>query len=165
MANEHAILCGGVPEHDLPADQILRLRMWGEHRNVRFLYEDVRGAMWGDVPPAFRDLIDIAVYVYVADQAVARRSPTDRNFGGGWRSRRFFRPPVRTPALGTRGPTPHLLASRLSFPSGDEYHFGFEPLAREEPIQSYFKFIDGDWQGRAEEVVLYSGGLDSTGGV
>jgi 7-cyano-7-deazaguanine synthase in queuosine biosynthesis len=164
MANEHAVCCGGAPERDLPCGDVLRLRMWGQHRNVRFVYEDVLRGMWGEVPAPLRDLIDVAVYVYAADRAIARCDYDDPEFGAGWRRRLFFRVPVRHPDLWNDPETSRLLAAVLSFLSEDEYHFRFEPLEHEEPFQHYARVIDGDSPGEPGEVVLFSGGLDSTAG-
>jgi hypothetical protein len=166
MATERVILCGGAPEGALPVPDPhpLRLRMWGPHRNVHFAFEDMRKGLWGDVPSPFLDLIDVAVYVYCADQAVRRGADTDRNFGEDWRRRLFFRIPVRDPALWNHAETKQALVAALSFLTEDVYDFRFNPLRQAEPIQSYFRFTDEGWRGPAEEVVLYSGGLDSLGG-
>jgi 7-cyano-7-deazaguanine synthase in queuosine biosynthesis len=138
--------------------------MWGPQANVNFAFEDVRRAMFGDVPAAFLDLIDIAVYAYCADQAVPRGELTDRNFGEDWRRRLFFRIPVRHPELWNDPETTRLLVFVLSFLSEDQYDFQFEPLAEPPPSQNYFAFTEDYRGGRAEEMVLFSGGLDSLGG-
>jgi len=69
MATERTILCGPVPGGRLPfeGDQILCLHLWGPHQNVRLTINDVREAMWQEIPPAFLDLIEVATYVYCAD--------------------------------------------------------------------------------------------------
>jgi hypothetical protein len=136
------ILCGCVSENNLPVRDArpLRLRMWGKRPNVHFTFEDMLRGMFGRVPDPFVDLIDIAVYVYCADQAVPRGEPTDRNFGEDWRRRLFFRLPVREPARWNDSETQRLLVAALSFLTEDEYDFRFEPLREEEPTQNYFRF-------------------------
>jgi 7-cyano-7-deazaguanine synthase in queuosine biosynthesis len=138
--------------------------MAGPGQNVRLCFEDVNRALCGNVPSPFRDLLDIAVYVYVADQAFRRGSLTDRHFGADWRRRLCFHIPVRDPDLWKETEVMQLLVSALSFLTEDEYGFQFERLVSGVPIQNYFRFIDGDGARRVEEVVLYSGGLDSTAG-
>src|SRR5262245_50195003 len=130
MGNERVILCGPVPQGNLPArdSDPLRLRLWEPGRNVHLAVEDVRRAMFGDVPAPFLDLIDLAAFVYAADQAVPRGSPEDWGFGAGWRRRLFFRVAVRDPALWNSPRVAGRLVSALSFLSEDEYHFQFEPL-------------------------------------
>jgi hypothetical protein len=120
--------------------------------------------MWGDVPPALRDLIDIAAYVYAADSAITRGSGTDQDLGTAWRRCLFFRIPVRRPDLWRDSGVLGQLARTLSFLAEDEYHFQFEPLRDEPPFQGYFEFRDDDEGGEVQEVVLFSGGLDSLAG-
>ena len=101
MAVERAILCGGVNGGRLPFDDgdPLCLRMWRPRRNVNLVIEDVRRRMYHDVPPQFLDLIDIATFVYCADQAIPRGSTSEVAFGENWRRKLFFRIPVRSPDL------------------------------------------------------------------
>jgi hypothetical protein len=101
MANERAILCGSVSDASLPVGdpRPLHLRMWGSHRNVHLTIEDVRREMVREVPPEFLDLLDIATYVYCADQAVTRGGSGVEDVGESWRRRPFFRIPVRKPDL------------------------------------------------------------------
>src|SRR5262245_53352928 len=114
--------------------------MWGPGANVHLAIEHVSRAMLGRVPDPFLDLIDLAVYVYCAAQAVSRGPPTDRDFGAAWRRRLSFCIPMRTPALWRDPETTCLLVEALSFLSEDEYRFRFEP-SREPPLaQSYFPY-------------------------
>lgn len=166
MANERAILCGSVTDGSLPIEDSrpLRLRMWGPHRNVRLTILDVRKAMMKAIPPAFLDLIDIATYVYCADQAVKRGGDGFLAFGENWRRKLFFRIPVRNPALWkTASVLDHLVAT-LSFLSEDEYQFEFERLTKEHPFDGYLEFDGTPFDGVVEEVVMFSGGIDSLGG-
>lgn len=108
MAKERSILCGSIYDGSLPVGvkDPLRLRMWGEHRNVHLKIEDMRRAMYKDVPTAFLDLIDIAAYVYCADQAITRGggglvdgTKDSPEIGQNWRRTLRFRIPVRNPDL------------------------------------------------------------------
>jgi 7-cyano-7-deazaguanine synthase in queuosine biosynthesis len=120
--------------------------------------------MWQDIPEALLDLLDVAAYVYCADQAIPRGGETDRNFGEDWRRKLSFVIPVRQFELWNRSDVQAQVVSTLSFLSEDEYSFRFEPLSKGEPSQSYFRFTGDRFGGRVEEVVLFSGGLDSLGG-
>jgi 7-cyano-7-deazaguanine synthase in queuosine biosynthesis len=166
MPNERLILCGSVKEDELPFEEAypLRLRMWGPHRNVHLKIQDVREAMWRDVPTSLLDLIDIAVYVYCADQAITRGGDGVQDFGQNWRRRLFFRIPVRNVDLWNSKRTQAELVSTLSFLSEDEFHFQFEQLRKEEPFQHYLDFNTTPFEGTVEEVVMFSGGIDSLGG-
>jgi hypothetical protein len=123
--------------------------------------------MYTDVPPAFLDLIDIATYVYVADQALTRggdglNHPTD--IGHGWRRRLHFRIPVREPDLWNSQPVHDHLVSTLSFLTEDEYYFQFEHLKKDTSLRGYLDFGGTPYDGIVDDVVLFSGGLDSLAG-
>src|SRR5438067_90058 len=99
MAPERAILCGPVGDGPLPFEDPhpLRLRLGGPQRNVHLTIRDVRRAMVKPVPAVFLDLIEIAAYVYCADQAIPRGGAGVQDLGENWRRRLFFRIPVRAP--------------------------------------------------------------------
>lgn len=167
MSNERAILCGDAPSGNLPfgGDDPLRLRMWGPQSNVQLRVDDIRNHMMRDVPAAFLDLIEIATYVYCADQATTRGGSGVEEFGENWRRRLLLRIPVRNPDLWRESKLLEPLRSTLSFLSEDEYHFEFTDLRNPPTYQQYlFCADDGGPDERPEEVVLFSGGLDSLGG-
>jgi hypothetical protein len=166
MANERAILCGSVSDGSLPFKdpRPLRLRMWPPHRNVHLTIQDVRQAMMKPLPPAFVDLIDIATYVYCADQAITRGGDGVMDLGENWRRNLFFRVPVRNPTLWKDASVLNVLVSTLSFLSEDEYHFDFVPLTKDHPFEGYFEFDNTPFDDIVEEVVMFSGGIDSLGG-
>lgn len=166
MANERAILCGSAPGGELPFDDRdpIRLRLWGPHRNVHLTIEDVRKSMWKDLPATFHDLLDIASYVYTADQAVTRGGTGVDDMGASWRRTLFFRVPVRNHDFWSQPTVQRELVSALSFLSEDEFEFDFVALADGPPLQRKLEFVDDPLTGTIEEVVLFSGGLDSLGG-
>lgn len=173
MANERSILCGSVSDGSLPAgaNDALRLRMWGPHRNIRLKIEDVRRPMYKDVPSVFLDLIDIAAYVYCADQAITRGggglvdgTKDSPEIGQNWRRTLHFRIPVRNPDFWKSPCVCDELVSTLSFLSEDEYHFEFEHLKKDTTLKGYIDFGATPYDGVIEEVMLFSGGLDSVAG-
>lgn len=166
MAHERTILCGSVGDGSLPFREArpLRLRMRGPHRNVHVEIQDVRLAMVKPVPALFLDLIDIAVYVYCADQAIGRGGDGVGGFGDTWRRNLFFRIPVRSPKFWKDARIRDSLVAMLSFLSEDEYHFEFEPLQKAATFEDYLKFNRTPYDGMVEEVVMFSGGIDSLGG-
>ena len=162
MANERAILCGNVPVGSLPfgGDAPLQLSLWGPAENVRLQINDIRSHLLQDIPSQFHDLLEIATYVYVADQAITRGGDGVDVFGADWRRRLFFRIPVRNPDLWNSRDLREQLVETLSFLSEDEYHFEFMKLTGQPATQRHLEF-GGE---SPEEVVLFSGGLDSLGG-
>ena len=162
MANERSILCGDVTRDALPFDEKkpLSLRLWGTGENVSLRIRDIRSQLFKDIPSPFHDLVEIATYIYCADQAITRGGDGVDNFGENWRRRLFFRIAVRNPDLWNSSPLKDQLIETLSFLSEDEYYFDFVKLRRPPPTQTHLEFdVDSP-----EEVVLFSGGLDSLGG-
>ena len=162
MANERSILCGDVSYGDLPfgGDKPLCLHLWGPSANISLRISDIPEHLLQDIPPHFRDLIEIATFVYCADQAVVRGGDGTQNFGANWRRKLFFRIPVRNPDLWNSPALKERLIETLSFLSEDEYYFDFVMLEAQPSTQTQFDFETTP----AEEVVLFSGGLDSLGG-
>ncbi|MBX9625635.1 MAG: 7-cyano-7-deazaguanine synthase [Gemmataceae bacterium] len=164
MAPERLILCGPLADAERPGDPgPVRLRMWGPEAEVHLRAEDVREALYTDVPPALLDLIDVAAYVYAADQAVVRNADGGE-YGPGWRRNLAFRVPVREPDRWRSEPVRSRLVAALSFLSDDEYRFEFEPLAGGPPLHGYLDFGGTPFDGIVEDVVMFSGGLDSLAG-
>jgi hypothetical protein len=166
MAIERVILCGRVSEGNYPLqdERPLRLRLRGPARNVHLILDDLSRDLWQTVPPALLDLIEIATYVYVADQAILRGSANGADLGENWRRCLFFRFPVRRPELWASQPVCRQLTATLSFLSEDRYFFAFEPSGAEQHLQAELNFANHRLRGVVREVVMFSGGLDSTGG-
>jgi hypothetical protein len=166
MAINRVILCGRASEGNYPLEDAhpLRLRLRGPGRNVRLILDDLSKDLWQTVPPALLDLIEIATYVYVADQAIRRGSADGADLGENWRRSLFFRFPVRLPELWASDPVCRQLTATLSFLSEDRYFFEFEPSSTEQQLQAELNFTNHRLRGVVREVVMFSGGLDSTGG-
>jgi len=167
MPNERAILGRGVPDGKLPVGggNSLRLLLWGAGKNCHLHVDDIQRPLFQNTPPQFLDLLDIATYVYVADQATPRGGSGVENAGEDWRRTFFFRIPVRMPDFWNSSEVSRALRDTLSFLSEDGYSFEFHPMKDAPPLQHYFPFGgDGDPVGTREEVILFSGGLDSLGG-
>lgn len=69
--------------------------------NVRLGIEAVRRGLLTECPPEMLDLLEVATYVYAADQAASRGRPED--LGVNWRREMRFRIPVRDPPGGPTG--------------------------------------------------------------
>jgi len=162
VANERAVLCGEVSYGNLPfgGDNPLCLHLWGSRENVKLHISDIREHLLRDIPSPFHDLVEVATYVYCADQAITRGGSGVDNLGEGWRRRLFFRIPVRNPDLWNSSPLKDDLIETLSFLSEDEYHFEFTKLTDEPSTQ---RCLNLDMTP-VDEVVLFSGGLDSLAG-
>src|SRR5262245_21304093 len=119
------VLCGDVAHARLPISDpgLLCLHTSGPNPNVWLRLTDLARPMWRNIPPRMLDLIDIATYVYAADQAVSRGEDGDADFGDKWRRRLFFRIAVRQPDFWNSTAVSRTLVDVLSFLSDDMYQF------------------------------------------
>lgn len=166
MSNERVILCGGLTTPGGPSKKAaVPLSLWGRHSNVTLKVSDISRKMVANISPVLIDLLEIATYVYCADQATTRGGGTGRDYGAKWRRQFRFHIPVRRPDLWSSSPVRTALCDTLAFLSDDEYEFTFKKLANPPPVDQYLDFGPGGATGFvAEEVLLFSGGLDSLGG-
>jgi len=165
---ERVILCGGASGSRSPRGPApVELEAHGRGRNVHLHLEEVRRTLWADLPPVLSDVLDLAVYVYSADQAV-RRAGGGRvdgdEIGAGWRRRFRFRVPVRVPDLWNSAEVRAALVSVLGFMSEDEYTFEFVNLKKDPGLSPRIDFNTRPFHGVVGEVVMFSGGLDSLAG-
>ena len=169
MSNDHFILCGGLIPTGLPDNcNILRLNLWdgGDDENVQLKIEDLHETLYRNIPEQFFDLVEIAAYVYCADQAIKRTGQDTDTFGDSWRRSLKFHIPVRCIDLWNRADIKQELVQLLNFLSDDDFSFHFSQAERAPQFQQYLEFSTETHSGRDfERVVMFSGGLDSLAGV
>ena len=129
---ERLILCGEARRTS--GDPILRLALSGHSQNITLRLEDISRKLVRSVPSLLIDLIEIASYVYCADQAISRGGSRQRAMGADWRREFRFIVPVRNPDHWSDPAVSDALCATLSFLSDDDYAFEFEkatnPAAR-----------------------------------
>lgn len=161
MSDLRLVLCGGATPGATPSDaDRLVLDMQGANPNVFLQISDLSEVMARNVPDVLTDLLDVAVYVFAADQGTRRGGLRDT--GEKWRRRFWFHIPVRLPEVWSREDVSNALVDVLSFISEDSYEFVFSKLEQPPPVQLYFDHLVPDFQ--VDEVMLFSGGLDSLAG-
>lgn len=162
---EHWFLCGGATHADAPADA-MRLAA-GEGQNLTVDVAGITSNLTGRLPPELRDLILIAAYVLAADQAVPRGTAEDTDMGERWRRDFRFVFGVDRPALWSRPDITSCLRDTLSFLSEDYYTLEFQQGSIRPNEQLSLSNPKGDpmisWD-HIDDVLLFSGGLDSLGG-
>jgi hypothetical protein len=92
---ERLVLCGGAKRAG--TESILRLALDGRSQNVMLKLEDISKRLVQNVPDRLIDLIEIASYVYCADQATSRGGDAQVGMGSGWRLARLGERLCRTP--------------------------------------------------------------------
>jgi 7-cyano-7-deazaguanine synthase in queuosine biosynthesis len=168
MANLRVILCGGA---DLPEEWASldcrknHLAISGRERNIDLKITDINKKLWMDIPDYLVDLLEIATYVYCADQAISRGGSGVSKAGEDWKRHFKLVIPVRDQERWTDPRIGESLERMLGFLSGDIFEFQFAGIKDPPGIQTYLDIQEGPAGGfPAEEVNLFSGGLDSLSG-
>jgi 7-cyano-7-deazaguanine synthase in queuosine biosynthesis len=160
---ERLVLCGGAKRSG--RESTLRLALDGRLQNISLKLEDISKRLVKNVPDLLIDLVEIATYVYCADQASSRGGEVQVGMGAGWRRNFCFVIPVRNPDHWNNTEVLGPLCDTLSFLSDDQYAFEFERATSPTPLDKYLEFgEDHEAAFKADEVVLFSGGLDSLSG-
>lgn len=162
---ERLVLCGQAEARCAQNEETLRLSLDGPRPNIALRIEDVSRRMVANVPNLLTDLIEIATYVFCADQAVSRGGDVMKAMGTAWRRQFRLVVPVREPERWSSPEVSGSLTHALTFLSDDEFRFEFTKLSRPRAFQSYLDLeCDASAAFRPDEVLLFSGGLDSLGG-
>ena len=130
----------------------------GEGKNVNLRIDYITRTMLGNVPDLLIDLLEVAAYIYCADQRLGRGSDKLTNFGENWRRSLHFSIPVRHPEVWQQDDVQKLLVETLGFLSDDSYSFDFHRANA--PAQSkelYFSdLIDASMEH--DEVAMFPAG-------
>jgi hypothetical protein len=165
--SEYLVLCGKLSAHATPAKDVIALDVDAPQHapnRVNLKIRDISTRMAQDVPPILADLLELAVYVYCADQFTSRGGDTMQELGRKWRRALRFQIPVRCPEVWTRSDVQDLLVETLGFLSDDDYLFEFarHPDPGPPGLQHHLDFAASADQGFVpDDIILFSGGLDS----
>ena len=168
MRTERIFWCGGAkPENGAGGGHALKLDLWerGLGKTVTLKIADMNRRMGRTIAPVFHDLLEVAAYVWTADQMVSRGAKDVDTFGEKWRRTFEFHIPVRVPEAWNSAEVKTVLEQTLGFLSDDVYDFTFYPAKNAPAFQMYLDLgHDGAARGEVEQVMLFSGGLDSLSG-
>ncbi len=162
---ERLVLCGEALRGQPSYQDELRLNLSGAQPNITLRLEDISRRMVADVPDLLTDLIEVATYVFCADQSVSRGGDMMRGMGSDWRRKFHIVIPVREPDHWSSPAVLETLTDFLAFLCEDEFRFEFTELSDAPPFQSYLDLgREGPSAFQADEIILFSGGMDSLGG-
>src|SRR3990167_4309503 len=158
----HTFLYNGAKPSNGTIDGTILDYRPGPIRNVIFKIPKLVEAV-GHIPDRYLDLLELASYVFCADRYVNRGS-LDSPYFSGWHRRFKHIIAVRDYNFWSDSNVHSLLESLLSFMSGDEHSFEFYP-GHSTPKVDMFDGPDFYPPTTKEiQVVMFSGGLDSTSG-
>lgn len=136
----------------------------GSAKNVNLRIDYISRTMLGNVPDLLIDLLELATYIYCADQRLGRGSEKLTNFGEAWRRSLRFSVPVRRIEIWQNPELHEILSDTLGFLSDDSYAFDFrEAESPAQPKELYFPDLI-DASAEHDDVALFSGGIDSFAG-
>lgn len=163
------IVCGDAPVGKRRPARLLELDISSaadRKKQIRFDPGSVSAPLLDDLPDPLADALEIAAYVFSADRLIRRVKDDSRHIGAEWQRRLRFRIPVRNAGQWDRKEVKDALSEALQFLSGDEFAFEFTSAANPSGAQRYLGFNDAVAQTiRPDQVILFSGGLDSLAGV
>lgn len=164
MMKKFDILCGGIGAPRGDADKTIQMDVQGKAHNVNLKIEDISRAVMGNVPDILLDLLEVAAYVYCADQRLTRGQPTLSGWGKTWRRELRFTIPVRHPDIWERPEVKGPLTRTLGFLSDDIYDFSFAPATHPFAEKALYFSSLTDAIFAPDEIALFSGGVDSCAG-
>lgn len=132
--------------------------------NVNLIVGNISRRLAQNIPDIALDLLEVGSYVYCADQTVRRGGRTWPKDGQAWHRDFVFDIPVRRLDIWNKPEVTDCLEETLGFLSDDHYQFRFRPLTRKLPREPYFEFGEDQPWFKADQVLLFSGGLDSLAG-
>ena len=167
--SDNHIFCGGLSApKKLPKGDVLHLNLHGrqgDDDHVTLRIENFHVPFGRTIAPRFIDLVEIAAYVYAADQATIRQYQDTDRFGIDWRQRLHFRVPVRDFAFWKSNDVQRALVEVLDFLGDHFFSFEFSKATRPVAFQDY---LTGDATAGDtsdfDEIAMFSGGLDSLAG-
>lgn len=167
--DEVRVFCGDVDRPTLIDESTILLDVAAAKNDparVRLKAAEITRKMLGKIPDRLADLLDIACYVYCADQLTRRDTKLMARLGGDWQRDFRFTIAVRDLAFWSNPEVLSQIESTLTFLSDDRFAFAFKATRRVSPPQEY---LDLSGAGPPpsfvpDRVVLFSGGLDSFAG-
>jgi 7-cyano-7-deazaguanine synthase in queuosine biosynthesis len=163
MQREHCIRCRLSREDKRSGEDWLGFEIDGKHHEIKLKIAELTEKLVHNPPAVISDLVEIAACVYGADSAISRGGPVDQGMGKLWRRQLHFEIPVREPDLWNSEPVTAALTETLGFLSDDSYGFTFIHNQAPRQFEGYLEF-GSDETFAADEVMLFSGGLDSLAG-
>lgn len=158
---QHIIECGV----DAPSSEgAIAMNVHGPSKNVNLRIDYISRTMLANLPDLLIDLLEIAAYVYCADQRLDRGTDKLSNFGENWRRSLTFSIPVRQLQVWQDSEVRDALIETLGFLSDDTYSFNFwQATAPVQAKELYFHDLI-DPEDEHDGVALFSGGVDSFAG-
>lgn len=148
-----------VREQDLP------VRLGGPEQNFTLRIDRIERRLSQELDDHALDFLEIAAAVFAADSLVSRGGRVRQHFGERWRRSFHFVCPVRRLDLWSQPRVREALEEAVSFMTDDRAVFEFVESNSPPRPEAYLPFHDAEnAEPLVDEVVMFSGGLDSLAG-
>src|SRR5215470_1034652 len=114
--------------------------------------------------PLLADLMDVALFVYLADRLSPRRRRASPHYALQWGRKLHLKVPVRRPEAWSRSEIYESLRRLLYFFTEDDWQIEFVQDHKAQRLSESQYSLLPVWQPAPVRVTLYSGGLDSFAG-
>lgn len=146
-------------------EQTLVVRVNGKNPNYLLNFDSIAHATLREIDILLLDLLEIAATIACADGTVTRGGITRSNFGEKWHREFEYKIVVRKPEFWSRPDVTMALEDCVSFMSDEVIGFTFVQGRHMATTQDYMDIDPDGVAGMAvDDVVLFSGGLDSFAG-
>lgn len=145
-------------------NKVMNLIFGGSSQTFSLAAGDVFARNLMPLPEICNDLMRIACAVFHADCSVSRGGDTRSDMGAAWRRSFSARVSVSDPQLWARQDVRDALVAAAEFLTEDHFQFEFDQIPPGKPAQQYFNFSSHEDDRTFDEVILFSGGLDSFAG-
>ncbi|MBJ6370778.1 hypothetical protein [Sedimentitalea arenosa] len=142
----------------------LQVRVNGDDPNFTLRSDAIEHAVMRATDPLLLDLLEIAAAVFAADGSVRRGGETRQDMGDKWRRRFRLEIPVRVPAFWSQREVALALRNLVEFLTEDSFRFEFRQSGEPKALEEYLALYADKPPFDAQEVILFSGGLDSFAG-
>ncbi|MBN1125975.1 MAG: hypothetical protein JXA82_13285 [Sedimentisphaerales bacterium] len=162
---KYLFLCNDAVKKQRPEQKVIHIKTSNkrEHDKIHLEIAALEEQLKDNLPDVMTDLLEIATLVYVAGQLTSRGGSKEIEYGYKWFRDFEMAIPVREYELWSDFQIKELLEEILKFVSGEKYEFHFTRKSKTSPELLGFKPSPiGDKD--IEEVLLFSGGLDSFSG-
>lgn len=163
--NVTRIWCGpDDPPQGQKSRYVQRLNSLPPQENVYLKVSNISERLAQNLSALSLDLLEIAAYVYSADQSKTRGGSTFPSDGQNWYRQFELSIPVRHEEIWSDERVTAKLTELLRFMANDDYQFVFRQLEGDYPRDTYIEFDEGKPWFEPDSILLFSGGLDSLTG-
>ncbi|WBL32175.1 7-cyano-7-deazaguanine synthase [Sinirhodobacter sp. HNIBRBA609] len=149
---------------DLDGGITIPVRVNGASPTFQLETNRIAASALAPLDTAIDDLLHVASVVFLADGSISRGGDTRSNMGANWRRNLRLTIEVTNPLLWSDSTVVAALEDAVGFLTEDRVQFRFEQSSFAPPPQGFLDLDPNGARFEAEEVVLFSGGLDSFAG-